>query len=461
MATPPDFDPGDPLADGLGSLHGDGASLCTSRPTSVRGDADVEEQLFGFGGRKIKKPFQSREDVGEISILSGNFGAERSDRRKREYTRENLKASPATIIGLQEAEDGVAQILGSPVPVGGGAAASTVVGQASDLPTAEAHAVAGQAVGCRDISERPQARFLVIMGEEFGTTCLTAVRATMASEINRLKWWWRFDGTWTDHGQRRNARSRVLITEINWRRRTALMDKLVHANVHLHHKTAKKHTGFAEAHQTFWKELYAMIVLHEVNIMSGDFNMSVFLVISILRSMGLIIDLGAIYPWKQTNRERPFSDSCAIFLIGGCQRISLQCSLASYSDHGGGSGSASGSAQVAPADAEQGGGSNQELAVFNKGQGYDLTAFLPSDRKAFAKVLEEMFTVSTDIDPALNTSPHLLPKWKQKLVQRTMFDPNDEFFRSGAHMPLLGFLGNNSNRSAVKLREREKRAMKS
>ena len=446
----------DLVDDGDDSLHGDGApdrlhgDGAPSRPATVQGDDDDVRHVFGFGGRVIEKPFQDREDVGEIGILCANFGAERADARKRQYTRDNLKASPATIIGLQEAEDGVAQILEAKPPP-------------PPLPRLlEAPAVAGQTERITEVSQRPQARYLVIMGEENGATCLTAVRASLASEINRLQWWWRMDGTFKKGGKRKIARSRVLITEIKWRRPVAQMHKTVHANVHFHHQTAKKAQGLVESHAVFFQELYQMCVRHGVSILAGDFNMSVFQVISILREMGLIIDLGAIYPWKKAGEAKAFSDSSGIFLIGGCTEIRLKCSLASFGlgNHGGGSGSgdADGSC-VGPAhgqnDCSNGGGSIQDLEVFEKGQGYDLTAYLPKDREEFAKSVQEMFKVSTDIDRKLRESSDLLPRWKQKHVQREMFDPRDEFFPSGSHMPLLGFLGKNSNRSEAKLLERE------
>ena len=456
------LDSDQPVADIAGSLHGNGAPVGPSRPTSVLGDDSAEEPLFGYGGRIIANPSQRRTDIGEIGILCANFGLERSGKVKRDYTRSNLKKSPATILGLQEAEEGVAQILeatafSDPTPIiAERAEASAVAGQAEDLTTVEAHAVAGQAQGCTHISQRPEARFMVIMGNEHGATCLTAVRASLASEIKLLEWWWHLDGTWSDRGARKVARSRVLISEIRWRRPLANMNKLVHANIHMHHKTAKKHQGFADAHQLFFRELYLMLVRWRVRILSGDWNMSVFQVISILRQMGLIIDLGAIYPWKEVGNPATFSDSSAIFLIGGCQQIRLPFSLASFGCRG----SCSGGSSVAPADGEQdrsqGSGSIRELDVFEKGQGYDLTSYLPKDRRQFENALQAMFIVSTDIDPQLNESQTLLPKWKQKLVRTTMFDPNDEFFRAGAHMPLLGFLGNAASvRSNAKLLERE------
>lgn len=440
------------------SLHGDGVTSMPSRPVSVRGDDDTLEQVFGYGGRVVPNPYQHRLDIGEIGVLTANFGRESRDANKRLYTRANLKASPATILGLQEAEEAVSEILASICA----SIDQRYVGQAEGLTTAPAPAVAGQGRGLTDVSQRPQASFLVIMGDEYGPTCLTAVRASMAEEINRLQWYWNMDGRWKQNGVLKVARSRVLVCEIRWRRRLANMHRLVHANVHFHHKTAKRHTGFAEAHTTFFRHLHGMIVQHDVRILSGDFNMSVFQTISILRGMGLVIDLGAIYPWKPAHVNEPYSDSSAIFLIGGCQDIRLRFSLASFGDYGGGSSSSQQPVPdpaVAPADGDgdrsHGSGSIQELDVFEKGQGYALGSYLPKNRRAFAETIVAMFTKTTDLDPLLKDSPHLLPRWKQKLINIEMFDPSNELFQSGAHMPLLGFLGKAPTRSDAKLTERE------
>ena len=462
-----------------GNLHGDGVPCADGgtlpdcdgdfwpgdgsppgpTPLTRQHATDNANPVLGYGGRLISRPFQDRDDAGEIGILNGNFGPERNDRRMREYTRENLKKSPATIIALQEAEDGVYGILTAAPQLA--AAAPAVAGQAAAAPVDQ------QGGRRRTLADRPEAQFLAVMGVETGgqsPTLLTAVRSSMALTIRTLQWYWHLDGRYRKNGERKPARTRVLISEINWRRPTAQMTKLVHANVHLHHMTAKKAAGLAQAHTTFFQNLYQMLVESQVKIMSGDFNMSVFQVVSILRSMGLTIDLGAIYPWRKVDQPNERCDSCAIFLIGGCQKINLKFSLLTFTQVA----ANAAAAVAAPTDADanaaaqtqgsnHGCGSDHELAVFQEGQGYPLTSYLPPNRRQFAHVLREMFTFSSDIDQRLLSAPDLLPKWKQKLVDLDLFDPNDRFFRSGAHMALLGYLGNVPSRSDTALMFREKR----
>ena len=54
--------------------------------------------------------------------------------------------------------------------------------------------------------------------------------------------------------------------------------------------------------------------MYEVEVLMGDFNMSLFRVILELRSRGAVVDLGAWYPWKSLKGE-PMSDSCGILFV--------------------------------------------------------------------------------------------------------------------------------------------------
>ena len=70
-----------------------------------------------------------------------------------------------------------------------------------------------------------------------------------------------------------------------------------------------------------------------------------------------------------------------------------------------------------------------------------------ADRVQFKKQVTEMFTRSIDIDPNLKTGHRLLPKSKEKLINKTMFDEgvvdrDEGLFAKGVHMPLLVFIGN-------------------
>jgi len=47
-----------------------------------------------------------------------------------------------------------------------------------------------------------------------------------------------------------------------------------------------------------WGWLYHMIREYDVNVLMGDFSMSLFEVTPALRSRGLTVDLEAWFPWK-------------------------------------------------------------------------------------------------------------------------------------------------------------------
>ena len=48
----------------------------------------------------------------------------------------------------------------------------------------------------------------------------------------------------------------------------------------------------------FWGWLVEKLRTYDVEVLMGDFNMSLFKVIPELRSRGVVVDLGAWFPWK-------------------------------------------------------------------------------------------------------------------------------------------------------------------
>ena len=83
--------------------------------------------------------------------------------------------------------------------------------------------------------------------------------------------------------------------------------------VHMHNDLANNVFGPHKLNN-YWDWLSDKIQVFEVQVLMGDFNMSLFRVIPELRSRGLVIDLCAWYPWKSLEGE-PMSDSCGIFFV--------------------------------------------------------------------------------------------------------------------------------------------------
>ena len=83
--------------------------------------------------------------------------------------------------------------------------------------------------------------------------------------------------------------------------------------VHMHNELANCKFG-KEKLTNYLNWLSEKIKQFKVQVVMGDFNMSLFRVIPELRSRGAVIDLGAWYPWKSLEGE-PMSDSCGIFFV--------------------------------------------------------------------------------------------------------------------------------------------------
>ena len=81
-----------------------------------------------------------------------------------------------------------------------------------------------------------------------------------------------------------------------------------------HAQRARKSGLGPNKHKAFWEWLWEKIVLHKVQVLMGDFNMSLFKVIPELRSRGAVIDFGAWYPWMSLG-GRTISDSCGILFV--------------------------------------------------------------------------------------------------------------------------------------------------
>ena len=64
--------------------------------------------------------------------------------------------------------------------------------------------------------------------------------------------------------------------------------------------------------EEFWDWLAGR--LENCDVLKGDFNMALFMVIPELRSRGVTIDLAAWFPWKRTDGT-PCADSCGIFFV--------------------------------------------------------------------------------------------------------------------------------------------------
>ena len=72
--------------------------------------------------------------------------------------------------------------------------------------------------------------------------------------------------------------------------------------VHMHNELANLVHGPKKLDE-FWDWLSERTQRYKVQVLMGDFNMSLFRVIPELRSRGAVIDLGAWYPWTSLKGE--------------------------------------------------------------------------------------------------------------------------------------------------------------
>ena len=70
--------------------------------------------VYNMYGREVARPYACRDDVGAFGILTGNWGGHRANKATQAAMDLDLKSGPATIICLQEAHEGVADVLAEP-----------------------------------------------------------------------------------------------------------------------------------------------------------------------------------------------------------------------------------------------------------------------------------------------------------------------------------------------------------
>ena len=77
-------------------------------------------------------------------------------------------------------------------------------------------------------------------------------------------------------------------------------DEFVVMTIHLHHATAKKDVeNGSKSIKAFWDLVAGYIMEFAVRLMTGDFNMALWLAVVELRARGFQANLAAWYPWKK------------------------------------------------------------------------------------------------------------------------------------------------------------------
>jgi hypothetical protein len=388
--------------------------------TTLHAEADSSGANIGAGGRTVLHPFDDRTDVGSFGLYEGNWGGARKDRMLQDRLRHDLiEDCRFSVITAQEVDKMFAQELSNST-VGGG--------------------------------------WIIVAGDE-DKSLLIGARASLVKEVKLLEFHRIVDGDYKvgtnkTHPTKATAYSRLLLAQVVWKKPMANQASHIFLTCHMHYQTAKRAQGFCRANDDFWKKVVAITQAYDVDFITGDFNMSLWQVCIQLRETSPGTTMLAWYGWKSSSGgsylsaghndgeeghehvdgatssvvtgKGPLdgstlshrSDSCGIFSLRKPGRIT----------------------RAMPDDAFE--NPDAVLDEWVKGQGYAITSYLGKGEAVKA---------------SLQTpgGPVGMLRTKEKKTERAKFDPDGLLFRSGAHKPLLVFVGALSRRSTQAMQRRE------
>ena len=421
------------------------------------------------GGEEEAEHLKEGYHAGNFGLLTANWGGNWKEAALQEHMLCDLKSTPCHFLCLQEAEEDMIIHL------------RTAVEGEGETP-AKAKATA---------EGRPGSKFIGVGGQEPNNSSLMiCARQSVVPGIRLLLFHRIIDGAYRvkqrdKKSKGKVAMSRIMIAAAKMRyfklrgggededEGTAI-DEITICNAHLNHMTAKRDLKEgAKAYKRFWDLLAKYLVSYGPRYLCGDFNMALFSVVPELRARGFQINLAAWYCWQQKHEDHARSDSCAIFRLGPCQGIKM-CFDASVFNLNPPALPPNCSMVMEILRNEEGkeiGKRRYPLQQYTFwGQGLPLTSYRPEvrarreqfvnwtftpvfdkDSPAVAGIMDMAtkkdafpFGVDTSIGSRSWSWPEDLPS-KQKLVSFKHFDPQEVFFKRGAHAPLMIFVGAHSD----------------
>ena len=416
--------------------------------------------------RQPGNPYLARNDIGTFSVYQGNWGG----RSKHAETRHHIYwdiviKSPSHIICAQEVAPEFVEVLEHP------RSRSEWKPEQPKWLTAE------------DARRLRMAEWIVAQGDEgpgssrMDGTCIIAAHASMAVEVNLLEWILMRDGTYTDKvGRKGNKRtvqkmalSRILVAQIVWKHPMKGKAATVVATTHLNRITAKGKRGMKAARDKYFEVLTRVLQEHKAEVLTGDFNMALLLVVPRLRRANLPAELISWYAFRATSGfqltpvgEPSTSDyddarggaaaavaartparvkleSVAIICLKRLYKIQSEMSLENWDDP-------------------------EKLHLFHKekGPGYVIGSYVGGD-KALRESLKRLKSLEAPrpINPeaAAVVAQVKTQTAKGKLLQPEKWDAPNRLFEADGHMPLLAFFGDGkSGRKEDKLVKREQAA---
>ena len=283
-----------------------GASLGELVKPRPQRDTNPEEPAVAAYAPVLKSAvLNDRPDVGNIGCFFGNWGLRASDVKVQRNIDLQIKHGPAQIIGLSECMRETEEVLLSPSVAG----------------LQEEPAVAAK------LETREGFEYFTVRGNE-PSSVLIAARTNTASGLHLLFWDRTNEGEYrTGPGSRSVAYTRTLIARVDLKNNVGFMGtKQTIMCMHLHYHVANNVKGFRRQLVATWPRMASLINKYGVDVLMGDFNMSLFKVAPELRSCGVQVDLMAWYPWRSTEGMM-MSDSAGIFLINKKATVELHVGL--------------------------------------------------------------------------------------------------------------------------------------
>ena len=388
-----------------------------------------------------------RDDVGNIGWMFGNWGSRASSKGVQDNIDLQIKHSPAQVIGLTECEEPTQKIL-------------------------EAAAVAEDPRAPEGtLARRRGYEYIAIRGDEDKSNLL-AVRTNTAASMTLVKWERRYEGNYRlKSGSNANAYSRLLVCDIELRHNVGFFGKhMVVAVVHLHNKVANHDKGFREQQKKFWPLLRAYIAQYQIDILMGDFNMSLFKVVPELRNGGVKVEMIAWYPWKATGGQA-MADSCGMFLLNKPCEVTLCAGLPMLHEKGEDGIAWNGKAGYHGVSVTPGGFDVYDAVA---GPGQALDTYLPKAADRIGKIEPSLTHMelpaptpnaavavaaaeqkdSTGTEELRRTRPFL--KIREKRLEAKLWKYQGEHYK-GSHFPICAFTHNVGRRSEGRLAERQER----
>ena len=271
-------------------------------------------------GNPAVPPAQRRENEGNMNCAFINWGelpSQSQNPAQRRRMELQLRHCPCFLLCVAECSADMEGILRRPVAAAQVDASAAAGASTSGIPSASA---AAGAKGETPLLEgRPEFEFVTIRGKERSSLCVAA-RKHVCAGMDLLFWERLVDGTYkSKKNAAKVAYTRILIVEVRFDSSYAHFGSSVTVCVvHLHRDTAKQNKngkGFRAALDKWWPYLCDLLLKHGVDILCGDFNMSLTQVNPQLRDKGLVCDLASAYFWRGLDGS-PCLDSCGIFVLG-------------------------------------------------------------------------------------------------------------------------------------------------